>query len=378
MNRRFPSQRARTADVREPARTRSTERTRNRLAFLEGLFGAALGLALMTATPRRPTPAAPITAAWLESQVRELESSLAYRLGWQHVVRPTRRMRTRISALSQPSASAPGRHPGNVLFDAFGLQFAGDLAALEAMRHSLNGWTPDETADYYVNRADPDYISIKVLHGLHQENPTEALVRWHSHARSNGRKLVPWHRSVARTDAEASAEANAYARICETIGADAILVDAEETYKVDSGGSREVAEAMVAALASRFHKSMPRAWTTFGGAPRPHLLGDALNASGGTMDFRAWSIGGYDLLAQNYAALAPYYTVDAGVAHAKRAHWPLDRLHVKAGLSGDTAGGWTAADYIAAMRRNGLRGACAFLGSTASDEDLLALRKAIT
>jgi hypothetical protein len=286
-------------------------------------------------------------------------------------------MRARLTALATPPPSPPARHPGNVLFDRFGLQFAGDLVALEAMRRGLNGWTPDQTADYYVNRADPDYVAIKVLHGLQQENATETLVRWHAHARANSRKLVPWLRSIARCDADAEAEAEAYVRICDTIGADAILVDAEETYKIDSGGRRQVADAMVAALASRFPNSLARAWTTFAGAPKPHLLGDALNASAGTMNFRAWYVGSYDLLAQNYAALAPYFTVDAGVAHAKRAHWPLDRLHVKAGLSGDTAGGWTGADYAAAMQRNGLRGACAFLGSTASDDDLLALSKAI-
>jgi hypothetical protein len=282
--------------------------------------------------------------------------------------------------LSTPAASPPSpssRHPGNVLFDGFGLEFAGDLAALEAMRRGLNGWTPEQTADYYVNRAEPDYIAIKVLHGLQQENASETLLRWHAYARASGCKLVPWLRSIARSDADAQAEAEAYARICDTIGADAILIDVEETYKVDSGGRREVADAMVKALAPRFPSSLPRAWTTYGGAPKPHLLGDALNASAGTMNFRAWYTGGYDLLAQNYAALARYFTVDAGVAHAKRAHWPLDRLHVTAGLSGDTAGGWTGADYAAAMKRNGLRGACAFLGSTASDDDLLALRSAI-
>jgi hypothetical protein len=351
---------------------------RTRLAFLEGLLGAVLGLLLTTSTPRASAATPEITPTWLDAQVRELESSLAYKRGWGRVVRPTKRMRARLMALATPAPSPIPRHPGNVLFDRFGLQFAGDLAALEAMRRGLNGWTPEQTADSYVNRADPDYIAIKVLHGLQQENATETLLRWHAHARANGRKLVPWLRSIARSDADAEAEAETYARICDTIGADAILIDAEETYKVDSGGRREVAEAMVKALASRFGNSIPRAWTTFGGAPAPHRLGDALNATHGTMDFRAWYLGGYDLLAQNYAALAPYFTVDAGVAHAKRAHWPLDRLHVKAGLSGDTAGGWTGADYVAAMQRNRLRGACAFLGSTASDEDLLALRTAIT
>jgi hypothetical protein len=286
-------------------------------------------------------------------------------------------MRARLSALSTPQPSPTSRHPGNVLFDRFGLQFAGDLAALEAMRLRLNGWTPDQTAHYYVNRANPDYIAIKVVHGLQQENPTETLLRWHSHARMNGRKLVPWLRSIARSHADAEAEAETYARICATIGADAILIDAEETYKVDSGGRRELSAAIVDALASRFASSLPRAWTTFGGAPRPHLLGDAINASAGQMDFRAWYTGGYDLLTQNYAALAPYFTVDAAVAHAKRAHWPLDRLHVTAGLSGDTAGGWTGTHYVDAMQRHAVRGACAFLGSTASDEDLLALRSGI-
>jgi hypothetical protein len=341
--------------------------------------GAAFGLFLMTSATRAGAATWEIKPAWLDAQVRELESSRAYKLGWGRVVRPTRRMRSRLSSLStSPTPSTAPRHPGNALFDRFGLQFAGDLAAIEAMRLGLNGWTPDQTAEYYVNRANPDYVAIKVLHGREQENATETLLRWHGHAGTSGRKLVPWLRSIARSHADAEAEAEAYAHICNTIGADAILIDAEETYKVDSGGRREAAEAMVAALASRFGRSTPRAWTTFGGAPKPHLLGDALNASNGTMDFRAWYLGGYDLLAQNYAGLAPYFTVDAGVAHAKRAHWPLARLHVKAGLSGDTAGGWTGGDYAAAIRRNGLRGACAFLGSTASDEDLLALRRAIT
>jgi hypothetical protein len=322
---------------------------------------------------------AEITPSWLDAQVRELESSLAYKRGWGRVVRPTQRMRARLSAVATTPPSSPtSRHPGNILFDHFGLQFAGDLAALEAMRLGLHGWTADQTADYYVNRANPDYIAIKVLHGLQQENATETLLRWHRHARANGRKLVPWLRSVARSQADAEAEADTYARICDMIGAHAILIDAEETYKVDSSGRREVAAAMVDALTSRFANSLPRAWTTFGGAPKPHLLGDSLNASAGTMNFRAWCTGGYDLLTQNYAALAQYFTVDAGVEHAKRAHWPLDRLHVTAGLSGDTAGGWTGADYVAAMQRNGLRGACAFLGSTASDNDLLALRSGIS
>jgi hypothetical protein len=350
---------------------------RTRLAFLEGLVGGALGLLLTTSTPRARAARPEITPAWLDAQVRELESSLAYKRGWGRVVRPTKRMRARLSALATPLPSPSSRHRGNVLFDGFGLQFAGDLAALEAMRGGLNGWTPEQTADYYVNRADADYVAIKVLHGLQQENATETLLRWHAHARANGRKLVPWLRSIARSDVDAEDEAKRYARICETIGADAILIDAEETYKVDSGGRREIADAMVKALASRFPSSLPRAWTTYGGAPKPHVLGDALNASAGTMNFRAWYTGGYDLLAQNYAALAWYFAVDAGVAHAKRAHWPLDRLHVKAGLSGDTAGSWTGADYAAAMQRNGLRGACAFLGSTASDDDLLALSRAL-
>jgi hypothetical protein len=351
---------------------------RTRLAFLEGLLSAAFGLFLTTST-KRAAAKSEITPSWLDAQVRELESSLAYKRGWGRVVRPTKRMRSRLSALATvPPTAATPRHPANVLFDGFGLQFAGDLATLEAMRLGLNGWTPDQTADYYVNRADPDYIAIKALHGLQQENATETLLRWHRHARANGLKLVPWLRSVARSSTDAEAEATAYARICDTIGADAILVDAEETYKLDSGGSREVAAAMVDALAARFGTSLPRAWTTFAGAPKPHLLGDALNASAGPMNFRAWYTGGYDLLTQNYASLAPYFNVDAGVAHAKRAHWPLDRLHVHAGLSGDTSGGWTGADYVAAMQRNGLQGACAFLGSTASDRDLLALRTAPT
>jgi hypothetical protein len=348
---------------------------RTRLAFLEASFATALGLFITTTTPRAEAASSEITPAWLDAHVRELESSLAYKRGWGRVVRPTKRIRARLSALASPPSSPAPRHPGNVLFDGFGLQFAGDLAALEIMRLALNGWTADETADYYVNRADPDYISIKVLHGVQQENATDTLLRWHRHARISGRKLVPWLRSVARTDAEAEAEAQAYARTCATIGADALLIDAEETYKADSGGRRDVAEAIVDALASRFPASFPRAWTTFAGAPKPHLLGDARDASAGPMNLHAWYEAGYDLLAQSYPALAPYFTVDAGVEHAKRAHWPLDRWHVHAGLSGDTAGGWTGNDYAAAMRRNGIRGACAFLGSTAMDVDLVALRR---
>lgn len=354
------------------------DQARTRLAFLRGLAGAAFGLFLMTSATRTDAAAAEIAPAWLDKQVRELESSLAYRLRWRHVVRPTRRIRSRLTALAAPTPSpAARRHPGNALFDGLGLQFGGDLAAIEAMHLGLNGQTPDQTANSYVNRANANYISIKVLHGLQQENTDETLLRWHRQARASGRKLIPWLRSIARSDADAQAEAEAYARICERIGADAILIDAEETYKADSGGRRETAEAMVAALSSRFRSSIPRAWTTFAGAPAPHRLGDALNRSNGPMDFRAWYLGGYDLLTQNYPGLARHYTVDASVAHAKRAHWPLERLHVLAGLSGDTAGGWTGNEYAAAIHRNRLRGACAFLGSTASDADLLALRKAI-
>jgi len=145
------------------------------------------------------------------------------------------------------------------------------------------------------------------------------------------------------------------------VDADFYIADAEWDYERARHTAGWYRSSVFASTFRRFEPTLPAAMTTFGAAQAPWVL---------PIDFAAWRDKGFDLLPQAYYNEFP--TVDRPdlvVAHAKRAGWPLARVHPVIGVYHR----YPAARYVPLLRKAGTTGYSVFLADQATAADWAAL-----
>ena len=146
-------------------------------------------------------------------------------------------------------------------------------------------------------------------------------------------------------------------------GADFYIADAEYDYERQRHTANWLNSRIFAATFRQWEPNLPAAMTTFGSARPPWVL---------PIDFGAWRDNGFDLLPQAYYNQFPKDDrPDMTVAHAKRANWPLDRVHPVIGVYHQ----YPAANYIPLLQQAGTTGYSVFLAdqATAADFDALSV-----
>jgi hypothetical protein len=144
-------------------------------------------------------------------------------------------------------------------------------------------------------------------------------------------------------------------------GADFYIADAEFDYLREPHTGNWFRSRIFAQTFRQFEPTLPAAVTTFGAAVSPWVL---------PLDFAAWRDHGFDLLPQAYYNQFPKVDrPDQTVAHARRAKWPLDRVHPVIGVYRKYA----AANYVPLLRAAGTTGYSVFIGDQATRADFDAL-----
>ena len=146
-------------------------------------------------------------------------------------------------------------------------------------------------------------------------------------------------------------------------GAEFYIADAEFDYLRAAHTAGWYRSRIFAQTFRQFEPTLPAAVTTFGAAVPPWVL---------PLDYAAWRDHGFDLLPQAYYNQFPAVDrPDQTVAHARRAKWPLDRVHPVIGVYRKYA----AANYVPLLRAAGTTGYSVFLGdqATAADYDALSV-----
>ena len=202
--------------------------------------------------------------------------------------------------------------------------------------HAHNGsW-----ASYGVN---PDWVAVMRAHGL-----KVGLWGWEDGA--------PW----------LAAQLAAFeVRIS---GADFYIADAEWDYLRARHSAAWYRSKIFATTFRRYEPTLPAALTTFGAADAPWVL---------PIDFASWRNNDFDLLPQAYYNQFPKVDrPDLTVAHAKRAGWPVSRVHPVVGVYHH----YPAARYVPLLQAAGTTGYSVFVGdqATYADYDALSVLNART
>jgi hypothetical protein len=144
-------------------------------------------------------------------------------------------------------------------------------------------------------------------------------------------------------------------------GADFYIADAEWDYLRARHTANWYRSRIFATTFRQYEPNLPAAMTTFGAAKAPWVL---------PIDYAAWRDNGFDLLPQAYYNQFP--TVDRPdltVAHAKRAQWPVSRVHPVIGVYHK----YPAANYIPLLESAGTTGYSVYIGDQATAADYQAL-----
>ena len=144
-------------------------------------------------------------------------------------------------------------------------------------------------------------------------------------------------------------------------GADFYIADAEWDYLRARHTGNWQHSKIFATTFRQYEPTLPAALTTFGAAEQPWVL---------PLDFASWRDNGFDFLPQAYYNQFPKVDrPDLTVAHAKRAGWPVARVHPVIGVYRD----YPAAKYVPLLRAAGTTGYSVFLGDQATSADYDAL-----
>jgi len=143
-----------------------------------------------------------------------------------------------------------------------------------------------------------------------------------------------------------------------TYGLDFYIANAERTYERTTGGWRR--SAIFARTFRSLQPALPAALVTYGGAPAPYVI---------PIDYAAWRSRGFDLLPEAYYNQYRGYRPDLTVAHARRAGWPLDRVHPVIGVYHH----FPAARYVPLLQSLDTHGFSVFLADQAKPSDYAAL-----
>lgn len=212
------------------------------------------------------------------------------------------------------------------------------------------------------------WVAVKVHHGLglDQANLDELSVGWAHGFRRRGIQVCGW----GVGDVEPEQEAQLAAELIRQHELDCYIADVEAAYMGEGYGGDP---ARSGRFVSAFRRELPEltaAFTTMGGAWEPWVY---------PFDYGPWAAGGFALLPQAYLSISEGYCPRCTVEHARRAGFPVSRVHPMIGV------GWeqgqpakSGADYTRPLTEAGARGFSVFLGETTSDDDFRALGTAIS
>ena len=206
-----------------------------------------------------------------------------------------------------------------------------------------------------LQQAHFSWIAFHAHNGIWESYPGNA--DWIGVMRAHGLKVGLW----GWEDSSPWLAAQLAAYQVRLTGADFYIADAEWDYERVRHPAGWYRSRIFASTFRELEPTLPAALTTFGAAQAPWVL---------PIDYAAWRDTGFDLLPQAYYNQFP--TVDRPaqtVAHAKRAGWPLDRVHPVIGVYH----GFPAARYVPLLRRAGTTGYSVFLADQATAADYAAL-----
>ncbi len=146
-----------------------------------------------------------------------------------------------------------------------------------------------------------------------------------------------------------------------TWGADFYIADAEWDYLRAPHTGNWYRSRIFTTTFRQYAPDVPAALTTLGAAEAPWVL---------PLDYSAWRDAGFDLLPQAYYNQFPKVDrPDQTVAHARRAGWPLDRVHPVIGVYRN----YDAARYVPLLRAAGTTGYSVFLADRMQPSDYRSL-----
>jgi hypothetical protein len=198
------------------------------------------------------------------------------------------------------------------------------------------------------------WVALHIHNGLNQLDANE---QWIDVLRAHGLKVGGWGYEETHPLIDAVLADLAVRRY----GLDFYIADAEEPYmqtKKVKGWSRS--KRFVDVFRS-LQPTLPAALTTYGAAADPWVL---------PIDFATWRDAGFDLLPQAYYNQFPkVYRPDMTVAHAKRAGWPVERVHPVIGVYRK----YPASNYVPLLQAAGTTGFSIWIGDQATAADYASL-----
>jgi hypothetical protein len=146
-------------------------------------------------------------------------------------------------------------------------------------------------------------------------------------------------------------------------GLDFFIADAEAAHKADTGGD----PARSKAFTDEFRRLQPDtalAFSSYGAANAPNLLGSVTDPHAGPMDYKAWYDAGAVFMPQVYPGeFGPIYSLDNSMDHAARAGWDVSRVKPTLGFHR----GETPETYLADLDKAGVNGFNVYLGENITD-----------
>ena len=225
-----------------------------------------------------------------------------------------------------PTAAEVFTEAGVIMFD-----LTGNAAAMDDIL--------DYAADNHFG-----WVCLQCFDGTTLIEQTQ-IPLWKAGIQSRGMRFGLW--GVQHTDP--SGDAGRADSQIDLWGAEFYIANAEAEYKTDTGGTR----ANAGTFCTAFRAAQPNiaaALVTYAATGNEvSVLGDTTVAAAGVMDFKAWYDAGFHYLPEAYAS-DPLWAPDRVLRHARRAKWPMSRIHLVLGIY---AGGSTydGADYRGFLAR---------------------------
>jgi hypothetical protein len=188
------------------------------------------------------------------------------------------------------------------------------------------------------------WLSLKIHDGVNTDPGVlhQLETGWAKRVQAQGVAVGGWGVNGVEPEAEARLVAN----LVRTHGLAHYMADAEAAHKADTNGDPGRSKRFVDTLRPLAGK-LPLALTSYGAAAGDNLLGHTRDG-GYVMDYRPWYQAGYHFLPQAYPnEFGDVYELEACLRHARRAGWPLSRIHLMIG----NYGGWHAEHYRARLRK---------------------------
>jgi hypothetical protein len=188
-----------------------------------------------------------------------------------------------------------------------------------------HNWPNPDTLATQMKHAKLTWVAVQRLDGTSTQNDDFPERRWFARMREHGLVAGGW--GVLHTQPEAEAEAAH--RVIAMSGLKFWIANAESDHKYDTGGDPGRSHRYVQRF-RQLRPTLPAGLSTYGGAPAPNVLGKT-TAHEWQMDFKSWHDARFRLLPQAYTQVSPAYHPVECVRHARRAGWPLTKVHPTVG-----------------------------------------------